>query len=171
MNKGKYQKGITPIEDLIDMDNYEDSPIETPLGNKVNKFIRKTDKNALNFALNGNMYQTQTTPLNDYDDNDEYVMSHKNAFTNIPNQQSQPTHQPTHQSQPSYQPTQQSQPYQPTYQPTYQPAHFTCPDVFEHVSKCPICSKIYNQDKTIYILFIIVLSVIILILLKQLFNK
>jgi len=161
MNRGKYQKGITPIEDLIDIDNYEENLYQTPLGNKVNKYIRNTDKNAMNSALNG-LYdntnhqqysQPQTTVLDD--DAETYVTPSKNAFTNIPNQ-----------SYENYQTRAPQQIQQPNYH-----HQFTCPDVFEHVSKCPICSKIYNQDKTIYILFIIVLSVIILILLKQLFNK
>ena len=28
----------------------------------------------------------------------------------------------------------------------------SCLDVAEHISKCPICSKFYNTDKTIYII-------------------
>lgn len=167
MNRGKYQKGITPIEDLIDIDNYEENLYETPLGNKVNKYIRNTDKNAMNSALNGiydnpanyqqqqhiqRQYPQRTTALDD--DVETYVTPSRNAFTSIPNE--------------SYESKQNNQ--QPIASPNYH-YQFTCPDVFEHISKCPICSKIYNQDKTIYILFIIVLSVIILILLKQLFNK
>ena len=43
----------------------------------------------------------------------------------------------------------------------------SCLDVAEHVSKCPICSKFYNTDKTIYIIAIITLAIICILLLKK----
>ena len=46
----------------------------------------------------------------------------------------------------------------------------SCLDVAEHIANCPICSKLYNNDKTIYIVAIIVLSILCLILLKRVLN-
>jgi len=46
----------------------------------------------------------------------------------------------------------------------------SCLEVAEHVANCPICSKFYNNDKTIYIVAIIVLSIVCLILLKRVLN-
>ena len=43
----------------------------------------------------------------------------------------------------------------------------SCLDVAEHIANCPICSKFYNDDKTIYIIAIIVLAVICVLLLKR----
>jgi len=43
----------------------------------------------------------------------------------------------------------------------------SCLDVAEHISKCPICSKFYNTDKTIYIISIITLVIICILLLKK----
>jgi hypothetical protein len=43
----------------------------------------------------------------------------------------------------------------------------SCLDVAEHISKCPICSKFYNTDKTIYIIAIITLAIICILLLKK----
>jgi hypothetical protein len=43
----------------------------------------------------------------------------------------------------------------------------SCLDVAEHISKCPICSKFYNTDKTIYIIAIITLVIICILLLKK----
>jgi hypothetical protein len=38
----------------------------------------------------------------------------------------------------------------------------SCLDVAEHIANCPICSKLYNNDKTIYII-----AIVILLLLKK----
>ena len=43
----------------------------------------------------------------------------------------------------------------------------SCLEVAEHVANCPICSKFYNNDKTIYIVAIVALSVICILLLKR----
>lgn len=43
----------------------------------------------------------------------------------------------------------------------------SCLDVCSHVMNCPICSKFYNNDRTMYIIAIIFLSVICIILLKK----
>ena len=47
----------------------------------------------------------------------------------------------------------------------------SCLDVAEHVTNCPICSKFYNDDKTIYIIAIIVLAVICMLLLKKVLDQ
>lgn len=43
----------------------------------------------------------------------------------------------------------------------------TCLEVAEHIANCPICSKLYNNDKTIYIIAIVVLAIISIFLLKR----
>lgn len=47
----------------------------------------------------------------------------------------------------------------------------SCLDFAEHCANCPICSKFYNTDKTIYIIAIVVLLVICLILLKKVLER
>jgi hypothetical protein len=47
----------------------------------------------------------------------------------------------------------------------------SCLDVAEHIANCPICSKFYNDDKSIYIIAIIVLAVICILLLKKVLDK
>ena len=47
----------------------------------------------------------------------------------------------------------------------------SCLDVAEHIANCPICSKFYNSDKSIYIIAIIVLTVICILLLKKVLDK
>ncbi len=43
----------------------------------------------------------------------------------------------------------------------------SCLSFAEHHANCPICSKFYNNDKTIYLIAIIVLSVVCILLLKR----
>ena len=50
------------------------------------------------------------------------------------------------------------------------PSELSCIQVCEHVNNCPVCSKIFNNDKTIYIILIILLSITTLICLKKVLN-
>jgi len=43
----------------------------------------------------------------------------------------------------------------------------TCLQISHHIKDCPICSKFYSNDKTVYIIAIVVLAFICLILLKK----
>jgi hypothetical protein len=43
----------------------------------------------------------------------------------------------------------------------------SCIDIAEHIANCPICSKFYNTDKSIYIIAIIVLVILCILLLKK----
>ena len=46
----------------------------------------------------------------------------------------------------------------------------SCLIIAEHIANCPICSKFYNDDRTIYIIAIIVLAVICILLLKKILS-
>ena len=46
----------------------------------------------------------------------------------------------------------------------------TCLDVHGHIIQCPICSRFFKFDNTIYIISIIVLSIICILLLKRVLN-
>lgn len=54
------------------------------------------------------------------------------------------------------------QPKEHSYQPMY-----NCLDIANHVQQCPICSRFYNNDRTVYIIAIVVLSIVCLLLLKR----
>jgi hypothetical protein len=47
---------------------------------------------------------------------------------------------------------------------------YNCIDIARHIQDCPICSRFYNNDKTVYIIIIIVLSLMCLLLLKKVLN-
>jgi hypothetical protein len=56
------------------------------------------------------------------------------------------------------------QPYMTEQEPVPQ---ISCADIYKHIENCPICSKLYNNDKTIYIILIIFLIIVCIILLKK----
>jgi hypothetical protein len=55
-------------------------------------------------------------------------------------------------------------------QPQYSQNSPTCLEIASHVKSCPICSRFYNNDNTIYIIAIIILSIICILLLKRVLN-
>lgn len=45
-----------------------------------------------------------------------------------------------------------------------------CIDIANHLQDCPLCSKFYDNNKTVYIIVIIVLVIVCLLLLKRVLN-
>ena len=52
----------------------------------------------------------------------------------------------------------------------FNPMSINCLDIARHVEGCPICSRFYNNDKTVYIIAIVILSIVCLLLLKRVLN-
>lgn len=50
------------------------------------------------------------------------------------------------------------------------PLSLNCIDVARHIQECPVCSKLYANDRTVYIVVIAVLVIICLLLLKRVLN-
>lgn len=50
------------------------------------------------------------------------------------------------------------------------PMSLNCVDVAMHIQECPICSKFYNGDKSLYVIVIVILAIICLLLLKRVLN-
>ena len=46
----------------------------------------------------------------------------------------------------------------------------TCLEISDHVGSCPICSRFYRNDNSIYIIAIVVLAIICILLLKRVLN-
>ena len=46
----------------------------------------------------------------------------------------------------------------------------TCIDVHEHVQTCPICSRFFKNDNTVYIITIVILAIVCILLLKRVLN-
>ena len=48
------------------------------------------------------------------------------------------------------------------------PLHdISCLQIAQHVHECPICSKFYNNDKSVYVVSIVILAIVCLLLLKR----
>lgn len=61
-------------------------------------------------------------------------------------------------------------PPQDTQPQQYMAPMLNCLDVNGHITGCPICSRFYNNDKTVYIIIIIILAIICLLLMKRVLN-
>ena len=46
----------------------------------------------------------------------------------------------------------------------------TCIEVADHIAGCPICSKFYKNDCSVYIISIVLLAIICILLLKKVLN-
>lgn len=57
--------------------------------------------------------------------------------------------------------------YYENFEQTKQP---NCVDLAEHAANCKVCAKLYHNDKTIYIIAIIVLVIICILLLKRILD-
>ena len=144
---------VTLIDDLLDLD--DDS---TSSGNN----------NRMNILPNGQedkyakFIRQKHTPKYQEHQNNIY----QEFYTN---QESIPQHQGISEQQ-NVQQFQQ----QPYYQlPHNIPLHspYSCLDIAGHIDNCPICAKFYKNDKSIYIVTIILLVIICIILLKKVLEK
>jgi hypothetical protein len=59
---------------------------------------------------------------------------------------------------------QQETPMRPSYDSP------TCLEIADHVGSCPICSRFYKNDNTVYIIAIVILAIICILLLKKVLN-
>ncbi len=165
-------QNITPIEMLPELDDLEK-------GN-----INKDAKDVNNPSYSGAMM----LPPAERDKFGRYIRGN-HAFS--PESGMRPTsnfmyqQQPPQPQQPQQQlpqvpmPEQYQQQYQRQYQQQYEPYQAqqpqqvydvsspSCIDVANHIASCPICSKFYNNDKTVYIIAIILLSILCVLLLKK----
>jgi hypothetical protein len=61
----------------------------------------------------------------------------------------------------------QPYPHQRPMEYYHKPGDPTCIDFANHVKDCPICSRFYNNDRTVYIIVIVVLTIVCLLLMKK----
>ena len=147
---------VTIIDDLLDLDNdshnYSNNHLDIlPNGQEVkyNKYIRQkhTPK-----------YQEQQI----YNSGDDY---------NLPTQiQQQHAQQHAQQHPPAQFQHQHAHPHAHQQHLSHHiPFHspYSCLDVAGHIDNCPICAKFYKNDKSIYIVTIVLLVIICIILLKK----
>ena len=100
----------------------------------------------------------------DDEETDKYIRKlSRNNFQNTPYQSAEYI---VEQRQPRYEEEFKA----PSPMPSQMPAQFTCLDVCNHIKGCPLCSKFYNNDNSLYIIIIIALLILVIILTKKVLN-
>jgi hypothetical protein len=143
---------VTRIEDLPDLSDIETYDVgESGMGNKdpkMNKYIRNHSRQSYtNLDMNPKFepYKRNNVEEYGYDTNDST------------------------QAQAPLQDERNIERYD--YEPTPLPqVRLNCLDVCNHIKDCPLCSKFYHNDNTLYLIIIVVLSILVLILTKKVLN-
>jgi hypothetical protein len=155
------RKNVTFIDDLIDTDSLmtnggggsndyisKGNMERDEYINQINhKHIRKDNYKDIAYAMNGGM--VQSPPVRE-------------------NFQIQPFQQPLQQFQ---QPFVFEEPVKHHRNHFFEPEELSCMTVANHIKDCPICSKFYNCDNSIYIVCIVLLIMVCVILLKKIIEK
>lgn len=134
---------VTRIEDLPELSDMENSFSGMSDQHQTNysKYIRNHSRET--YQNSGNGRQTQYNH-NEFNNNNEYQVA---------------------QPQIVYQePVLHKEMYEAT------PAPLNCLDVCNHIKDCPLCSKFYHCDNTLYIIVIIALLILTIILTKKVLN-
>ena len=148
MKYGNIEQNVTPLEmlpDLEDLEKSDFSPMNVlPPGEaeKFGRYIRGNHHNGITkqSGMTENFHSVQPRHLN------------------------QQQHHYNDQKENYDFPKQEEHSIKTFNMPSGTPS---CLDVAEHIANCPICSKFYNTDKTIYIIAIVILSLICILLLKK----
>jgi hypothetical protein len=145
---------VTMIEDLIDLDETNHSLSSNNIlpndqENKYSKFIR----------------QKHIPKYSEYQNNQEQIIPHnQQQFMNNNQEQIIPHNQQQFMNNIPL------EYHQPLYNiPMHSP--YSCLDIAAHIDNCPICSKFYKNDKTVFIVSIVLLTIVCIILLKKVLEK
>lgn len=155
MKYGNIQQNVTPLEMLPDLEDLEKNeyslmnvlpPGETE---KFARYIRNNQHNGIakQSGMAPNIHSGKQRQYHDNHYNDHQYNDKKENY--------------------DYNHIQQEDGIKTFNMPSGTPS---CLDVAEHIANCPICSKFYNTDKTIYIIAIVILSIICILLLKKVLN-
>src|SRR6056300_1953922 len=151
------ENNVTLIEnlpELHDLENYENPHIPQEHAVRVSKFIRDDQV----FHSQSGMRSIQQSP--------NYLEQNQPRYQEYSHQYNSPA------SSIEYQPEQDptirvKEEVKTIDMPKNSPS---CLDVAEHIMNCPLCSKFYHNDNTIYIITIVVLVIIVILLLKKVLN-
>lgn len=144
-------------------ENYERDVAMKPLSSR----IRSTDPQQLQLAMNGGVRET-------YTDFQLGPVARQNLMASSQASAGQAQMQESYEEapKPSY-PQHPALPKNSTQVSNYAESfvipgpQFNCLDVANHIQKCPLCSKFYDNDKSMYWAAIVLLSIACLYLLKR----
>jgi hypothetical protein len=178
------RKNVTFIDDLFDADSMA-SNIQQPslspsqpdyiikgnnerdeFSNQIkSKNIRSNDRN-YSYALNGGFEQpTPSTQLENYQRS--FFPFELDSF-----QQPRYNLQNSNQTYERQYERQYERPRESQYERPYEiQQEISCMTIANHIKDCPICSKFYNCDNSMYIVCIALLIIVCIILLKRIIEK
>jgi hypothetical protein len=174
------RKNVTFIDDLFDADNGIPGPNGMPSSqndymmkgnaerdefrNQIqSKHIRSNDRDYA-YALNGGAENIQHQPQ--YQHHPQHPQPPQPLYENYNQRSFFPFELDTFQ-QPRY--NIQQQQFQPVQEKYIE--EISCMTVANHIKDCPICSKFYNSDNSMYIVCIALLIIVCIILLKRIIEK
>ena len=149
-----YQKNVTFLEDLPDIDDIQD---------KVNKkYIRKFDNDVI---PESGMYSHAKPSQQQY--HQSYEQPNINAYK-----------QPYEDYEENYENTYDNMSKasrglngSSTSANTINADELNCRDIANHIANCPVCSSLYGSNEKIFYFVIIVLIIVILMLINKLLEK
>ena len=146
-----YQK-VNYLEDLPDVDEVDSGTSGglTPQQTKLSKRFIRT--NSTMMPESGMVLQPSGPIPFNMEENPHTPTTQNNVFKNspiieMPNIPPQP--QPQYQQQPHFQP------------------QMSCQDIFYHIESCPLCTKFYKHDNTVYLVIIAILVLVCALLMKK----
>ena len=157
-----YKNNITMIDDLPDISDIEGlhnpGMSMVPDSAKYQKFLKNTNNNNLHSSSGMN------TPSR----NDPYKLGYhdtsQGSYIDNMSDRNVRYSQHLHGSSGGFAPN--TQMYYEPYDIPPQKDNLNCRDIASHAANCEVCSKLYNNDKTVYIIAICVLVIICILLLK-----
>ena len=132
---------VTLVDELIDLDNQQNMNNILPSGEQ-NKYTKYIRNSHVSKYPEMNIQQQMMTPNN--------MESYSQEFYD----QQFPQHN-----------LQQPVNKIPSNSP------YSCLDIAGHINNCPICSKFYNNDKSLFIVTIVILIIVCALLLKKCLEK
>ena len=177
-----YKNNITMIDDLPDISEIEGKNIGLsmiPDNGRYQKFLKNTNNNNLHSSSGMNSISMSDPYKLGYHNVNQgsYIddLSNKNMSMNIQQQpyamdmqQQKIGFQHMYGSSGGFAPN--SQMYYEPYEMPQQKDTLHCRDVAMHATNCDVCSKLYNNDKTFYIIAICILVIICILLLKRILD-
>ena len=176
-----YKNNITMIDDLPDISEIEGRNTGLsmiPDSGRYQKFLKNTNNNNLHSSSGMNNSSTDPYKLGYHNaQQGSYVDDLSNRGMNMQQSQYSNDMQMQQQKIPQQDLYRSSTGFAPNSQMYYEPYEMppqkdvlNCRDVAGHAANCDVCSKLYNNDKTFYIIAICILVIICILLLKRILD-
>jgi hypothetical protein len=164
------QQNVTMLSELPDIEDLEDK--QSNLTSAGLSMIPPADMGKYQKYIRNNTYNPQQlsgmSPPPSYLPNDPYKIGyHSNQGSYMDNIPMPGYHQQNQQALYTHGSSGGLLPNNQQYYEPYEKPGTNCVDIANHAANCPVCSKLYNNDNTVYIIAIAILTIICILLLKR----